>query len=880
MTSTKGPIEQLRERARRLIVQAGPEAGVDLPRLEAGIEALVEEIRVHEVELELQNQELLKSQAQFRNLKRRYATLFENLPLAALVVTPSGVIAEANAEAASLFGYRSPKQLENHSIYRLLSGESRALVAEGLKTSGVGQAIEIDRVNLVPEAFEEPMIELHLAYLPEDYHLDRHILITCVDRTEHYRHERESNLLRTIMDNTDAEVTVFNRRGECVYLNRSAAEAIGADPAELIGVTRQTWMSETEARREHQQDSMVFSSNKSWSAEERRDSEAGRRCFLAHRFPVTECDFGVSGVAKIATEITQRKRDETRLELVMAAFRKGHEGIMITDSLNRFVAVNPAFERITGYREEEVLGKDPGILSSGREDATLFHGMWEGIQRKGFWEGEVWNRDKRGRVYPIWLSISSITSEGSGANHYIGVFTDITKRKLVEQEMEQLAFYDSLTGVPNRFLLSDRVTQAIHRANREKKTFALAFFDLDRFKQINDVHGHDVGDQMLQQAAKRVGGVIRENDTLSRLGGDEFVLVLEDIAREALEERLVNLIELLSLPYLIEGKELESSASLGVAMYPSDGKDFNTLLKNADTAMYRAKEAGRGTFVFFGGEMAEAAKARLELATELRSAVRDDKFELAFQPQLSLQSGKVVGVEALLRWPRGSGNYLSPANFIPLAEQAGIINEVGEWVIRQTFSVIADYQKQHQPLRFAVNVSAKQFESEGFFDVLKSALDQSGIEASAVEIEITENVAMHNPEASMALMRQLKAIGFNLAVDDFGTGYSSLSYLHWMPVDNIKIDQAFIARIGRDAHHETICRSIIRLGSSLDIRTTAEGVETAEQLSFLRQAGCDAIQGYLLSPPLHKNSLEEWIASYEDSGIVGIEEGFSRGVRI
>lgn len=852
-------LNALRKRAREML-SATPSGHLSDQQLELNVDQLIDELHTYEVELQLQNQELFHSQNQFKQALSKYEALFHTLPLPALVTDTSGVIVEANAEAAALFGFRNHRLLHNHSIYRLIVSEDRMMLSDCLRHQSQHENLQVDHLRVVSQQNCEHEVELHITRLPNSYHIDSHTLITLIDRSEDYRRERESVLMHTIMDNSDAQITAFDRMGRCIYANKKAAKAIGSDERNIVGNTRHMWMSDEETLAAQKQDTRVFNTEESLINEEKlRTSDTTSRYFLTHRFPIYTDRGDINGVATIATEVTQRKEDSARLQLAMAAFSKGHEAIMITDEENRIISVNAAFENITGYSEAEVLGKTPNLLSSGRHDANFYRNMWASIREKGYWEGEIWNKDKHGRVFPEWLSASRVPGGHHKTTNYIGVFSDITKRKLIEQEIEHLAFYDTLTGIPNRYLLSDRVEQAIHRANRDSSSFALAFYDLDHFKQINDVHGHDVGDEILKAAVSRVSKIIRENDTLSRLGGDEFVLILEDIKDNALNERLAEIVHTLSVPYDINNTKLESSASIGVAIYPQDGSDLNSLLKNADTAMYKAKEEGRGMFRYFGGEMAREAKQKLEILNELRDAVRSKSFNLAYQPQVSLHDENLVGMEALIRWQRKNGDFASPAHFIPLAEKSGFINEIGQWVIQEAFTMAASLKDAGHCVTTAVNVSAVQFASEGFLDVLQSALDDTGLKANCIELEITENVAMNDPSQTISVMKKLKQMGFHLSIDDFGTGYSSLAYLHWMPVDKIKIDRTFIRQLGQSPSDETICRSIINLAQSLDIFTIAEGVENQRQYDILKSAGCDFIQGYLVSPPLGGASLKDWL---------------------
>jgi diguanylate cyclase (GGDEF)-like protein len=502
-----------------------------------------------------------------------------------------------------------------------------------------------------------------------------------------------------------------------------------------------------------------------------------------------------------------------------------------------------------------VLFKDPKLLASGRHDALFYKRMWESILQHGGWEGEVWNRRKNGEIYPQQLAISCVRNAQGEISNYVGVFSDIADRKAAEARIESLAYFDELTGLANRKLLSDRVTLALSAARRDGSTGALVYFDLDRFKRINDTLGHEFGDALLKEVASRVSKCVRETDTLCRLGGDEFVLLLAGIGPEDLEQRLNTLLWQVNQPHEAEGKQLSVSASFGVAFYPDDGRDYATLLKHADAAMYTAKEGGRATLRFFNREMAEQIHARGQIELALRRAVENDELTLVYQPQFALPDRSLTGAEALLRWHSPTLGPKSPAEFIPIAEQAGLISEIGRWVTERAFAFAARLQHQGHPAVLAVNLSAQQLHDDELLPMLRAALHASGADSSRIELEITESLLMEEADWALSLLNELKSMGFRLAIDDFGTGYSSLAYLNWMPVDTLKIDGTFVQGAATDGNRAKVCRSIISLARSLDLTTVAEGVETKTQLGLLEQAGCDRVQGYLLGRAMSDDAL-------------------------
>ncbi|MDG4553758.1 MAG: EAL domain-containing protein [Candidatus Competibacter sp.] len=551
------------------------------------------------------------------------------------------------------------------------------------------------------------------------------------------------------------------------------------------------------------------------------------------------------------TDISQRKADEARLHLAAAVFQHSNEGVTITDADVRIVAVNAAFTRITGYREEEVLGKNPRFLQSGRHDRNFYTTLWSKLRATGHWQGEIWDRRKDGTVYPELLSISTVCDPTGKIVNYLGVFTDLSDIKSIQEQLDVLAHHDPLTGLPNRRLFHELLQLSIQRANREHDQVALLFIDLDRFKNINDSFGHPVGDRLLVKTAQRIKNVLRDIDLVARIGGDEFNIILDRLgdAREAamVAERLIAVI---SEPFEIESNTFYVGASIGIALYPLDGGDAQTLQSNADTALYQAKGEGRGTYRFFATALAEAAKECMALETLLRQALNSQQLELHYQPQVSLSDGRVIGVEALARWNSPHLGMISPARFIPLAEETGLIVPLGEWALTTACRQMRDWLAAGKaPGYVAVNVSAVQLTRGDLMAAVRAALAESGIEPGQLELEITESFVMGDPEAAVRLLTELKELGVRIAIDDFGTGYSSLAYLKRLPVDLLKVDQGFVRGMLVDANDEAIVRAVIALGHSLGLEALAEGVETAAHAERLMALGCNSAQGWHYGRP-------------------------------
>jgi diguanylate cyclase (GGDEF)-like protein/PAS domain S-box-containing protein len=567
----------------------------------------------------------------------------------------------------------------------------------------------------------------------------------------------------------------------------------------------------------------------------------------------------------ILTDITERLRLEAAQQknaeeqrLAASVFSASAEGICITDADKTIISVNPALEAITGYSKDEVIGNTPKLFSSGRQDADFYRRMWKKIARDGFWRGEIWNRRKSGEVFPEWLTITAVRDDAGTITHYIGSFFDISERKQQEEAIRFMAHHDALTNLPNRTLLDDRIRQAIAKSRRNNTHTAVMFVDLDRFKLINDTLGHDVGDRVLERVAASLQSVLRETETVARLGGDEFVILipeLADIDRAVLIAKKV--IAAISVPVALDQRTLHVTPSIGISVFPDDGADPQALLRNADTAMYHAKDRGRNNYQFFTPAMNHAVQERVEVENDLRLALTRGEFELHYQPQVHGHSGEAFGMEALIRWRHPTRGLVPPDSFIPIAEETGLIVPIGAWVLNEA---CAQARRWHDAGRagfsMGVNLSARQFQDEGLFGHIATALETSGIDPATLELELTESMLMADPAAAIDMLGRLASLGVRMAIDDFGTGYSSLAYLKLFPVSRLKIDRSFVRDISSDADDAAIVRAVIAMAVSLKLEVIAEGVETEAQLRYLIAHGCHAIQGYYFSRPLPAGQFE------------------------
>ncbi len=575
----------------------------------------------------------------------------------------------------------------------------------------------------------------------------------------------------------------------------------------------------------------------------------------------------------IARDISERKRAEWELRLSAKVFDNAAEGMVVTNERNRIVAVNDAFCRITGFSREEVMGEVPAMLAAGGPDNALqgafqgaFQGdMWERLHEVGHWSGEIWTVRKSGEVFPEWLSVQVVRNEAGEVVNHIAAFSDITEKRAQEERIRHLAQYDFLTDLPNRFLLRDRLERAMATAVRHGTKVGLLFVDLDRFKTINDSLGHAIGDNLLRAVAGRLCETVRASDTVSRQGGDEFVILLNDLDHpDGASAVARKVLRAMSEPFAIDGHELQISPSIGIAMYPDDGDSIDALFKSADMAMYAAKESGRANYQFFTPDLNKRASERLWLESNLRHALADNEMELHFQPQFSVDGRRLVGAEALVRWRRRDGQLVLPGQFIPVAEDTGLIVQLGDWVLGEACRRAAELHAQGHRLLIAINLSAVQMRRPGLADRVAFWLAAYDLPPECLELEVTESVLMDDSDMVATAFARLREMGVALAIDDFGTGYSSLSYLKRFRVDKLKIDRSFVLGLTDGSDGGAITEAIIGMARSLNMQTIAEGVETEEQFGFLARLGCDQIQGYLLARPMPFRDLVTFIGEHKD----------------
>ena len=612
-----------------------------------------------------------------------------------------------------------------------------------------------------------------------------------------------------------------------------------------------------------------------YESEHRIRNARGEWVWVRSRGKVVERD--ASGaplrMAGTARDITAIRRAERERRVALEVLRSMSEAVAVIDLDFRFISVNPAFSRITGYSEEEVVGQDSRLLDSTQHSSDFYRRVRDILERTGHWAGEMWQKRKDSEEFLGWIEMSEVRDAQGQRSHFVAVVNDITDKKRAEQELRYLANYDTLTGLPNRALLSERLGRAIVRARRQETRVAVLFLDLDRFKDINDSLGHAAGDRLLKAAATRLQATVSASDTVARLGGDEFTVVLEDVESLPAVERMAReILTAFSMPLEVDERhDVIITPSLGISLYPDHALVPTDLLKFADTAMYQAKAEGRNTYQIYNEAMDAEARKRATVLSSLRKAMDRGEFRLMFQPRMALADGRITGVEALLRWHSAELGEISPSVFIPLAEESGLILTIGDWVLEEACQTLKRWRSHGlHDISMAVNVSVLQLLRGKLPDLLRRIIDSTGVPADRIELEVTESMVMQNAEQTTAALNALREIGVSLAIDDFGTGYSSLVYLKRLPIDTLKIDKEFIGDLTRDPDDEAITATVITMGHSLGLNVIAEGVENEQQLAYLREQGCDEIQGYWLSQPIDPHRCLAFIRSWQPGAVAAI----------
>ncbi|TVR87937.1 MAG: EAL domain-containing protein [Spirochaetaceae bacterium] len=794
--------------------------------------------------------------------------IFDSLPLAVLIHDLDGRIVDVNERMLEMYrvdrtaafefsiehGYSGPKApLESlpELWRRAVAGETQDFAWEALRPLD-GSTFEVD-------------VHLERIYVANQNLILASIRDVTEDRAALNNLRRARKRFEDVAYASGDWIWETDRKGKLTYVSPRVEAYLGYTPDALSGRHLYSLLcpQELPAVRAHI-GPLVRARHPIIDHESRYLSLGGARGYsLMNAVPKFD-DVGIfDGYLGVVKDITERRNAEQQLRLFQRVVESAIEGIVITNKDAEIIAVNPAFTTITGYTANEVIGNTPRLLKSEHHDSEFYHHMWHSLLHEGQWSGEIWNRRKSGESYPEWLSISAITDHEQGPTHFVGVFHDITDSKLKEDHIRFQALHDALTGLPNRVLFYDRLHVAIQHAHRDGTELGVLFFDLDNFKNINDTLGHSVGDTLLQEVAVRVTTLVRSEDTIARLGGDEFVVLVKESPRLDIAVSVAQRIrESLNKVFQIREHEFFVSTSIGISHYPKDGTEPESLIKRADLAMYQAKSGGRDGYRLYRPEMDAGASERLLLESQLRRAVDEHVLTVVFQPKLHLTSGKVRGAEALVRWRNSEGHMVSPADFIPIAEQSGLISRLDEHVLRTScHHIVPLLQSGFSDLHISVNLSARHVGQSDVVARILAILDETGLPPENLELEITETTLLDEFERVARKLRALADSGVQISIDDFGTGYSSFYYLKKLPIHRIKIDQSFVRELTVDNDDAEIVSSMLAMAHGLGLEVVAEGVETKEQLEFLAARDCEEIQGYYYSRPLAPEAFTAFLSA-------------------
>jgi diguanylate cyclase (GGDEF)-like protein/PAS domain S-box-containing protein len=674
--------------------------------------------------------------------------------------------------------------------------------------------------------------------------------------------------LQTILDTEPECVKVVDHQGRLVRMNRAGLMMLGSleSPESIMGQDIRMAVANEDRGAYESMMAQVFAGNKVNLDYKIQNLKGEMSWVTSYSVPYNDPKTGRTEMLSLTRDISDIKKAEEELRLSHRVFMNTHEGIMITDRQSVITDVNPAFSDITGYARDEIIGQTPAILNSGKQSPEYFEDMWSTLETKGSWQGEIWNRTKEGALIAELLSISTLKDDNGQVQHYVGIFSDITHNKRQQEQLNLLAHYDVLTGLPNRVLFTDRFNRAIAHSKRTQRALAVCFLDLDNFKPVNDNYGHEKGDELLIEVAKRIQEIIREEDTVSRQGGDEFALLLNDIVSTAeCEQILTRLLVSLAQPYVIDGLPHKISASIGVTFYPEDDADIDTLLRHADQAMYQAKLAGRNRYQLFDNQYDKTLTTQQLRLDEIKQALENDEFELFYQPKVDMAQGKVIGAEALIRWMHPEKGLIPPLDFLPLLDGTSLECELGDWVIETALHQLDEWLVQNIELQLSVNIASHHLQQHNFVQSLEAALARHPkVHSTQFQLEILETSALTDLQSIHATIRTCQeALGVSFALDDFGTGYSSLTHLRTLSANCIKIDQTFVRDILDDPNDYVIVDGVIGLSESFNRDVIAEGVETEEQGLMLLIMGCRLAQGYGVAKPMPVAAFNTWLSGYQ-----------------
>lgn len=828
------------------------------------LQATNEELEASNEELQATNEELLTINDELASKSTELATtnadlelIQKNVGMPMLVVDENLCLLRFNSDASDLF--RIHPGLHGAPLDRLAITAGMPGFADDVRQALAGQQ-PCERV--IENANRSYLLRINLNFEAPGKAIGA--IITLLDQTERHLAERDlresQNRLEAVMRHSPIMVAIKDLTGRYTYANPPFRAFLGRQPHELISATDEKILPADVAEQLRAQELLTLRQRDALDSIEQIPAANGSlRRLQMIRFPMLDEDGNIQSLCIQALDVTARSEAEAQLRLAALVIDRAAEAVMVTDADKRIISVNKAFTAITGYAAEEAIGQTPAMLKSGRHDAAFYREMWRAINARGVWQGEIENLRKDGSLLIEWLTISVIHDDAGKVANYVALFSDISEIIDSRRKMEHLALHDELTSLPNRTLLLDRLKHALARAARIQTQVVLMFIDLDNFKDVNDSLGHESGDQLLIQLSVRLVSCVREQDTVARLGGDEFTVVLEDACPSEAEALAVRILHALNRPFTICGSEIFATASIGIAFFPDDGDDLNTLMQSADTAMYRAKSRGRNNFCYSTEDLRRHSVERLAIQNGLRQAFDTEELAMAFQPIFRVDDQQLAGCEALVRWTSPSLGKVGPATFVPIAEDSGQIIALTEWVVDAVLKQICRWRNRGiKPPRVAINFSPLHFRIRSIAEILIRKLAEFGLPADSVGVEITESAMSLAADQVSGSLLQLKELGVPVSLDDFGTGYSSLSRLSRLPIDTVKIDREFIDDLDKSDSNEgtELTRTIILMAHSLGMKALAEGVERQAQLDILKRLGCDYAQGHLLSEALSAEDVE------------------------
>ena len=861
--STPERLRSLREQAERALQELPERAHMEGDEA-ASLQHLLEDLRVYRVELEIQNEELQLAQQRAELASARHQLLFDNMPVPALVLDKAGHIHANNRLAESWLGDRTQFVPTDARLMRALSQAARADLWQALNNSP--QPAELTVLHGLTLSTREPMqrtVDVHLLRLPKTYHLDPRVFALLVDRSADMAVAAQRQLFQTLIDSSDDLICSTDRRGRYTLANRATLDALQTDTASLLGQSRSAVMAVHDAIAHEVADQKVLRTGLPVNIEEQMfiPGRAEVRAFATHKFPLHDAQGITIGVGSMSRDITAARESASQQRLSEAVFLNASEAIIVTDADTRILRVNPAFERMSGFSAATVVGRKTAMLRSGRQSDDFYRNMWGCLKDTGHWQGELSNRHATGTYYSVMSTITALRAENGSLTGYMAVQTDVSRLLSAESEVARLSFMDTLTGLPNRALLMDRMNQLMAQARRQEEPFCVLFSDLDHFKDVNDSMGHHVGDELLQTIAQRLKSQVREQDTVARLGGDEFVVLLPQTPLADARLLAAKLQQVCEQPIQLgDMAAYQPHMSTGIAAFPGDGDTVSLLLRNADTAMYAAKTTGRARVMSYTAEMSDANTRLFDTHYGLTQALRNGELRLFLQPKFRLRDMCLTGAEALVRWERPGVGLTAPGEFIDIAEKTGLLLAIDQWMLNQVLQTLSRWtQADVWPAgcHIAVNQSASDLASADWLPYVTDRLTEVNLEPSLLQVELTESDLLQPGPDMLAKLGHMRELGLQLAIDDFGTGYSSLSYLKSLPISVIKIDQSFVRDMLTDTNNQTLVEAMVTLAHKLGHKVVAEGVETNEQASALAALGCECAQGYLVSPPVSLAVFEE-----------------------